>query len=45
MAISPPEWFETIRAPPVAGTFSMPVTSDRNQVRTTNRSSGIRPAT
>ncbi len=44
MAISPPEWFETISAPP-SGTFSIPVTSDRNQPRTASRSRGISPAT
>jgi len=30
---SAPEWFETISAPPVDGTFSTPSTSTRNQCR------------
>ena len=30
---SAPEWFETSRAPPVDGTFSIPSTSARNQWR------------
>ena len=28
---SAPEWFETSNAPPLAGTFSIPSTSARNQ--------------
>ena len=44
IAIRPPEWLDTIRAPP-SGIFSMPVTSERYQVFTTSLSSGISPAT
>ncbi len=34
-----PEWLETISAPPVAGTFSMPRTSTRNHFSAIGRSS------
>ena len=44
MAIRPPEWLETISAPP-SGSVSMPVTSERYQVFTTSLSNGISPET
>ena len=35
-----PEWFDTTRAPPSAGMFSIPRTSTRNQCRYSGRSIG-----
>ncbi len=36
-----PEWFETTRAPPSTGTFSMPRTSMRNHLWAIGRSAAI----
>ncbi len=35
-----PEWFATMRAPPSAGTFSMPRTSTRKYFSYSGRSNG-----